>query len=424
MTSRNLASVLVVLLSLSNLGCGCSETGLGGDTETDGDTSTDGSVDLPADRPADWVPEPGTGTLVPEGEATFYESDVGEALSTFSGQHLPIAFSGDVYTLLVEEAVGEDGIAAYRLVRGGTTLTSIWFDDVFVPSPSICWTGEVFTALFPIRDVGNRVLTITEEGEHVRTEIVSPFSGSDWMTGEVAQILCPSSGPLIVDFILPGGTDTMDQLHLLNADGTAVGTDVEVDLPRPSSNGGWKPGCSAVGDAGACLTGSPPADKMKVVFFDREGTVWESGALPDSAFFSMGGAIVDVGGAAAVVWADRPEGGSIVSIGYCLMGLDGEFIVPPMATEFEVESYDEEGLAAASSGSDILVVGPTPNERGAEFGTYLYLLDLAGNPLDEPVRLEPLLELEASTTVFWEGDAYALIWNENEGIWYRRYRVE
>ena len=83
------------------------------------------------------------------------------------------------------------------------------------------------------------------------------------------------------------------------------------------------------------------------------------------------------------------------------------------------------GLSAATSGTDVLVAGPAPDERGVESGTYLYLFDLTGSLLDDPLRMDIADNLIGCTaTVFWEGDAYAIIWSEDGGLMYQRYRVE
>jgi len=72
----------------------------------------------------------------------------------------------------------------------------------------------------------------------------------------------------------------------------------------------------------------------------------------------------------------------------------------------------------------VLIVGPAPDERGVEPGTYLYLFDLTGNLMVDPLRMEFVLEMACSATVFWEGDAYAVLWAENGGLMYQRFSVE
>jgi hypothetical protein len=432
MTDKNLMLFLCSLMSLAGLCAGCGGSSLGGDAGSDADRpdgSVDGSVDLPAERAEDWIPEPGTGTLAAEGEATFYESDVGEDFSAFGMSLLPIAFSGEVYTILVvEDASGStDMVAAYRLALGGSELNTVWFGEVPpVLQPSICWTGEVFAASFPIREEGNRVLTITEAGELARTETVGTIDSGEpceWWVGDAKHIMGPSSGPFILDFTQPGMEGALDALHLLKVDGSSEGTRVDVDLPVPSPSFS-RPACAAVGHLGICFSGQPPMDKINMFLFDREGTVLESANFPATAHFEMGSAIADVGGAAAVFWADTPDWGDHINMGFALLGLDGRFIVSPTILDLAFERYDEMGLSAASSGTHVLVAGPPPDARGVVSGTYLYLFDLAGNLLDEPQRLEPTLEAEYTASVFWEGDAYAVLWNEDGGIMYRRYRVD
>jgi hypothetical protein len=111
-------------------------------------------------------------------------------------------------------------------------------------------------------------------------------------------------------------------------------------------------------------------------------------------------------------------------MGFGILGLDALFITPPLILDLAIDRPEDLGLAAATSGRDVLVVGPAPDVRGVESGIYLYLFDLTGNLLDEPLRLETAGSMECTVTAFWEGDAYAIIWSDEGGLMYQRYLVQ
>ena len=435
MNAGESARVMAILSSILLAGCGCSETGIGGDAQVDSDAIVedtwtdalvDASVDLPSEPGPDLIteprPDPGSGLLVPEGEATFYESDVGAEFWTFGMNLLPIAYSGGVYTVLVvEDASGgsPDEVAAYRFVPGSGTLTTVWYGEAYaVIQPSICWTSEVFTAMFPFPEEGKRILTFTEAGEHTGTETIG--SGE---CGVAQQVMCPAGGPMLLDFEGGSTIPPGDVLHLLNVDGSATGTVLEVDLPQPT--GIWdRAACYTLDAGGACFMGNPPFDKMGIFFFDREGDVWESPSFPATSFFDRGGVVVDIGEEAAAFWVDMTSSDETHLVGFCTLTGDGTFVIPPSSTGLAIERYDEMGFYAAYSGTDILLVAPPPDERGAERGTHLYLFDLEGNLLNEPVKLVADSDWPFAARVFWEGDAYAVIWGRDGGLYYQRFLVD
>jgi hypothetical protein len=426
---------LMSIILMFQPSCSCGEIDLqGGDADANGEpteTPVESPVDIPFsdDMPyessSDWRPEPSTGTLVPEGEATFYESDVGEDFSPIWMCNLPIAFSGEVYSILV----GEDSsrFAAYRFDPRGAGLTTVWYEEVdVVMVASICWTGEVFVASYPVRGEGNRVLTFTEAGEHTRTETVGPIEDwepSDLMTGDAKQVMCPTSGPFVLDFTQSYAEGAIDELHLLNTDGSNAATRIDVVLPPPSTSLSRMP-CAPFGPVGACFSGFSITEKINMFIFDRAGNVWESPVFPGTARFEMGSAIADLGEAAVVFWVDTADGGDHINMGFSILGLDALFITPPTILDLAIDRNDDAGLAAATSGRDVLVVGTAPDERGVESGYYLYLFDFTGNLLNEPLRLETAHSMTCTVTPFWEGDAYALLWSDEGGLMYQRFLVQ
>jgi hypothetical protein len=277
--------------------------------------------------------------------------------------------------------------------------------------------------MFPVPEEGKRILTLTESGEHTRTESIGSVECGRWENGDAQHIMCPASGPMLLDFEGSSTIPRVDVLHLLNVDGSATGTVLDVDLPKPT--GVWgRPACFTIDAGGACFMGNPSYDKMGIFFFDRAGSVWESPSFPSTSHFEMGGVILDIGSETAAFWVDSTDWGDHIIVGFCTLAADGTFVLEPASTVVEIERRDEMGFYAATSGTDILLVAPPPDERGAESGTHLYLFDLEGNLLNEPLKLVPDSDWAFAARVFWEGDAYALIWNMDGGLYYRRYLVE
>ena len=306
---------------------------------------------------------------MPEGEATFYESDVGEDFGPVGMCSLPIAFSGEVYMIVVlEYSSGHtQSVAAYLFDPGGAGLSTAWYGEF--PSwmdPSIGWTGEVFLASFPVLDEGNLVMTFSEAGENTRTEMVdmNDEGSGGWDSEEATKIMCPTSGPFILDFGPPNATVIVDVLRHFNFDGSFADTEVELDLPPHITTFG-RPACAPVGPAVACFYGLPPLNKPNLFFLDREGNVWGSPSFPETTHFEMGGAIADLGEAAAIFWFDTPDWGDHINMCFTILGLDALVITPPTILDLAIERDDEMGLSAATSGTDVLVAGPTPDELKA-----------------------------------------------------------
>jgi hypothetical protein len=419
----HLAFISVLLLS----GCGCSETGIGGDTSMDdsaGDTVLDGTIDAltdgPGDAPSDWMPEPGIGSLVPEGDGTLFPTDTGEEVHGMHSFLMPVAYSGDVYMLLMRAGSSSiDEIGAFRLDPGGTSLGTTWVDAVETPYlPSICWSGEAFLAAIAVHDAGIRLVSLTGSGDLIRApEIIAPgpYGYMSWSTGSPTHILCPAGGPLLLDFDRPEGST--DHLYHLNPDGTPDDPFEEVHDYPPTADNYDKPACTEVGSGVAYLTGESP--ECRVFFIAEDGTVRLSDAFGEGVSWSSGCSITAVGTDVAVVWTDRRGGDGKERLGYALVSNAGGFIVPPVTTGILVGREDT-GYATASSGSHVLVVGMD----GVEGLPHAFLLDLLGNQMGDAHRIDVADPGTFGASPFWEGDAYAVIWPVYMGVMYRRFRVE
>ena len=87
-------------------------------------------------------------------------------------------------------------------------------------------------------------------------------------------------------------------------------------------------------------------------------------------------------------------------------------------------AYAQDHISIGSSGTTVFVFG-----GGGYFDTppKVLLLDMAGNLLDGPMPAASGYDIcfWGALGVFWEGDAYALLWNTwpDEYVLYRRFRV-
>jgi len=129
--------------------------------------------------------------------------------------------------------------------------------------------------------------------------------------------------------------------------------------------------------------------------------------------------IAYTGDGIALVWSDYCDSFDKCDMFYALWGMDGRVVVSPRPV---ASSLDH--ISIGSSGTTVFVF-----EGGGYIETppMVLLLDMGGNLLDGPMPAASGYScFWGALGVFWEGDAYALLWNTwpNEYIFYRRFRVE
>ena len=259
-------------------------------------------------------------------------------------------------------------------------------------------------------DMGMRILAVRESGELAR-----PIEVLD--VDERYQVLaCPSTGPVLVDFGI-GGLE-VDRIHHLTSSGAVTGRYVDAYLPDEPVE------CTEAGSHVACM------GHTSLVYFSRDGTFWTHEWAPWSETgMGLGQDLAYTGDGVAVAWIQYSESLDKQYVMYMLFDMDARVIVPPRRT-LQVVEYSHH-LSIGSNGSTVLVFSGTIGE--AIFYPPpvpgLWLLDLAGDILDGPVILDERGDYHMfwdALGLFWEGDAYAVLWNTwpSEFVLYRRFRVE
>ena len=415
-TSQRAARLVPVLVFA---GCACEHTigitgsDAGQDAASDAPTEPDPDVlDTPEelDTPADIIrdlPVDPTDVLVP-GETELLRPDDEYGLGVLSWR-LPVAYSGNVYGLVLERMIGVDHpIGVYTLVPGGEHLVSSWLDSSWVEnrSASICWTGEVFLVSIQEDGVGVRTLAVSEDGSIARApEALLPAPvdpSSECMAASTSE------GPFLVCF--QGGGGELERVYCFRPDGSHDGTYIDADLDVSTR-------CAEVGREIACVHDSG------IVFVDRRGASRAGEPVPGFSYESCmtcGCDVASTGDGVALIYGDGlPEE---CHLAFTLFDLVGNILVPPV-TSYPVESSV---ISTASSGSSVLAVvggGPYSLIPGA------YLLDLTGWPIDAPFPIyDSDFPPDPVWTTFWEGDAYSVLWLQNGDLGtfvaYRRFDVD
>jgi hypothetical protein len=419
---------------------GCQSLGIEGhpgDGETDGDVSGDlephDGRDTPYDWPLEYRPDPGDPGaeepfhgLLPESDGTVLTTDPGVWDDRSGDGYFPVAFSGDVYELVLSQDAGVEDperLGVFRLASGGTTLGIDWLHDFAGTGAwyaSICWTGELFTILVPLEGVGLLLLSAGEDGVLARdAEVLGPdTSYVPVVESSASFVLCPDGGPIVVDH--GRGEAGVDRLHLLGTDGTTDGSFVDVDLPTLAHQHSM-PVCTTLGGESVCYSTTDP--DFGLVFFDRSGTVREADPDPDLAW-SEGFSIAAAGDDLALTWTASVSGKQYLM--FMLVDADGEVLVPANSTGIQLGYGPDFGMASVSSGEHVFVAANGFVDPIDEWGLpMVFLVDLEGHPVGDGVRLDAIGDPEhregRGVSVFREDDAYAVLYPQ--GPVYRRFTV-
>jgi hypothetical protein len=365
----------------------------------DADLVPDFPVDDGQDFPWDFPADASNGVLVPEGPGTIFEPESGEYITSEScdGRRCA-AFSGEIYEVVMQENTpwDEDSefVGVYRLAPGGTVLGTSWIDTT--PDRSdyrtqLCWTGQVFLVVLPTPDEGLRVLSVDASGALVRP--VQTIA-----TDNEATVLCPSEGPFIVERGL--------LIHLVRADGSLEGVQIEASTPMGNL-------CVEAGAEAACLA------ERGITFLRRDGTCRQSDEIAEFLDDSFSCDMAYTGSGIALVWSEYGEDPGKNYIFYTLWDMDGRVVVPPRPVARAMYH-----LRAGSSGSTIMVFGGGGFDPSSP---KVLLLAMDGTLLDGPMPAAEGYDITfwGALGIFWEGDAYALLWNTwpDEYILYRRFLV-
>jgi hypothetical protein len=246
------------------------------------------------------------------------------------------------------------------------------------------------------------VLSVNDSGELVR-----PMETMD--TDGNCTVLCPSEGPFIVESS-SSWTD-MDIIHLLRPDGSFENIQIETALPM-----GMVPRhelCVEAGFEAACLS------DRRITFLRRDGTYRQSDEVAGFEDYLFNRDIAYTGSGIALVWSEYIDDFSKAYMYYARWDMEGRVVVPPRPV-----AMAQDHLSVGSSGSTIFVFG-----GGGYFDTppKVLLLAMDGTLLDGPMPAASRYDITfwGALGVFWEGDAYALLWNTwpEEYILYRRFRV-
>jgi len=429
------AALLLLLAS-----CTSSEMrGTPGDGDADGEDAAgdlgphDGR-DAPYDWPLEYRPDPGSDPaseepfhgLLPESDGTVLTTDPGVWDDLSGDSYFPVAFSGDVYELVLRlRADGEDPerLGVFRLAAGGTTLGIDWLHDFGDPATwyaSICWSGELFTILVPLEGVGLLLMAVGEDGVLARdAEVLGPDTTYEPVVESSASfVLCPEGGPIVVDH--GRGEGGLDRLHLLAVDGSTGGSYVDVDIPTLAHQH-WMPVCTTLGTQSVCYTDTDST--FGLVFFDRSGTIREADPEPELGW-SEGFSLTAAGEDLALTWTAYVSGKQYLM--FMLVDGDGEVLVPANPTGIQLGYGPEFGMASVSSGEHVFVAANGLIDPISEWGLpMVFLVDLEGHPIGDGVRLDAIGDPEhregLGVSVFREDDAYTVLYPA--GPVYRRFTV-
>lgn len=368
--------------------------------------------------------------LIPEGPEILYPTDTGRYIRpTYSS----MAFSGIVYSLLLideQTYTSRDPIGVFRLATGGEFLETRWISSIpgGPDSAGLCWSGETFTAAFAMVGNGIQYISIHEDGtlaQPLQLLIDDPEDELDAFRGNYPLVACPMGGPVVID--MRQTEEGFERLFLYQNSGIYDNRFIDISLTtRLADNYGYPP-CTTVENEVACICDIENTDDVGILFIDRDGQQRYSEPLPGDIslvnFMMSGSTITKMGDYIAVIGIIVETEENKNRLLYALYDRVGRLIVPPVSS-FQVGS-NVYGMQSASSGMNILVQAPGLGEEHRA-PPYLYLLDTAGRALGASnLSTEPWLESHNVTIgVFWEGDAYAVLWTKVEGVMYRRFRVE
>jgi hypothetical protein len=367
--------------------------------------------------------------LVPEGPEELYPTDTGRRVRP-SGS--PIAFSGNVYSLLLVDELNDtidDPLGFFRLAPGGESLETSWVSSI--PNSAdvdLCWSGETFIAAFSRVGIGIQHVSIYEDGTLANPmQLLVDDPGNELSSSLLHYpiIACPMEGPMVFD--TRQRDNGLERLYLFSNDGAYDDRYVDTSLPGTLAEDFNYPPCTIVGNEAACIGAIESSFDAGIVFIGRDGHVRYSEPLPAGitiiSFAMLGCTIAEAGDNIAVIGIMVETELNKNRLLYALYDREGRLIVPPIAS-VPVGS-NTNGIQAASSGSNILVQAPG---MGDEFAAppHLYLLDLEGHALDtsHPLTDASVYDSSEMIGVFWEGDAYAVLRTTYLGVMYRRFRVE
>lgn len=384
-------------------------------TAADGDADADGrdggweDIEPPDGWPPDVATDVGPGELEFE-ESTLASPESGEDSTTESCHGARCAaFSGTLYGIILQENTpwDEDSefVGVYRMDRGGTVLDTAWIDsepDRSEGPTAICWSGRAFLAsLFTESMGGVRLVAVDEGGSLLREP--SLVAG----TGGTTQIVCPEDGPFLLE--QPASTDLT--VRRLTADGLAEGPPTTVPFETRIESA-----CIEAGAEAVC-----PADG-RIVFVSRGGTARVSDPIEMGEWRHDHStlALAYTGDAVTYVWT-AVSSGDKAWLYHAEFSLDGHVVIPPHPT-----APGGRSVGAGSNGETTLVFLGLGNP-GEERPT-LVLLDRLGLVLGGPTRMpgyEDAFVFWNPMGVFWEGDAYGVLWNTwpREAVLYSRWRI-
>jgi hypothetical protein len=433
---------LTVSAALVLMLAGCQSLGIEGEPR-DGEEDAPPDMaprdwrDTPYDWPLEYRPDPGsdpasdapTSGLVPESDGTVLPVDTGHWDDVSGDSYFPVAFSGDVYELVLrhrtEVIEDPERIGIFRLAAGGTVLGSDWLHEIERErrwNASICWSGELFTILVPLEGVGLVLMAVGEDGVLARApEVLGPDAGyMPVVESSASFVLCPDGGPIVVDH--GRGEGGLDRLHLLAGDGSTDGSFVDVDMPTLAHQH-WMPVCTTLGSDAVCYTERSGLALFGLVFFDRSGTIREAEPEPELGW-SEGFSLTAAGDDLALTWTAYVSGKQYLM--FMLVDGDGEVLVPANSTGIQLGYGPDFGMASVSSGEHVFVAANGLIDPITEWGLpMVFLVDLEGHPIGDGLRLDEIFDPEyregRGVAVFWEGDAYTVLYPT--GPVYRRFTV-
>jgi hypothetical protein len=382
---------------------------VGESTDAGSDISTDSLPDIDEDHDLD-SDVSSDGIIIPEGTPQPYPTDTGiivQRLPRCDGSDC-VAFSGEVYgLLLMEESTWSEDVeyaGIYRLAPGGTYLGTTWVDrlDSDPASLEICWTGEAFVATFLVRETIIRIVSVDESGALVRppVDLISERHGP-------GHVFCPDEGPFIVEHLF--GESIPTKIYEMDKSGELTGLYSEVTLPDLE---GYH--CTETESEAACMRSTEPG----IAFFNKEGNIRFSDLLTTDFECRYGCSLVRTDGGVGAAWINDTESGKRYLM-YAMFDMEGAIAVPPVQV-----IQAEDNARAGSSGSTVFVsiaLGQWPDRMVPN----VILLDLEGNVLDGPVSVPDTSEFNPVLGVFWEGDAYGVIWQNGteDLVYYQRFLI-
>jgi hypothetical protein len=371
--------------------------------------------------------------LVPEGPEVLYPTDTGRNVRP---TYASIAFSGSIYSLILFDDQHDpalDPVGLFRLAPGGEFLEMRWissFPDHDPDGPDyvgLCWSGETFFAAFAEDEEGIFYVSMFEDGTMAHDQqllVDDPDSELDVWWRTYPLLACPDGGPMVFD--MRQSDEGLERLYLFQNNGMYENRYVDSSLDTHLAYTSNSTYCTIVEHEVACIGEVEHSDHAGIVFTDREGRQRYSEPLPGeirtSNFYMYGGTITQAGDYIAIIGITADTEENKFRLLYALYDREGWLIVPPVSDA--LVGYNRYGMRSASSGSNILVQAAMYGEEYPP--PHLYLLDLEGHAMgsSHPLTDTWVDDPHQVIGIFWEGDAYAVLWTHWQGVMYRRFRVE